>query len=190
MRLQRFRQFINEALDLSKYITEPGKKKVNIFIGRLQPPHKIHCKRIIDGDITEVFLVKASAKNADKSPFPFEIQKEMLSEIFGSKVTVHQVSGAFIGEITNILREEGKEPVKFFCGDDREATYKAMLNRYEDELNLNITVVAFERSGDDSVSGTAIRKALKTDDFESFKTTMSKEVATEKWFKKLQKYIQ
>lgn len=192
--LKKFKQFLAEALDLSKFELTPGKKKVNIFIGRLQPPHKIHIKRLIDGDITELFLVKGAKSDPAKSPFPFEIQEELIKAIFKNKVRVYPLQSAFIGDVINILRKENKEPSKLFCGTDREATYKDQVKRYSKDLNMEMTVEVFDRVSTDTISGTDVRNSLKNSDeeagFADFQKYMPAEVATKDWYNKLKKYVQ
>jgi len=188
----KFMSMLNEALDLSKFNLKVGSKKVNIFIGRLQPPHKVHMKRLDQGNITELFLVKGAKTSESKSPFPFEIQRDMIKSVYKDTINVTQISGAFIGDIINILRKDDKEVDIIYCGEDRKKAYEDQINRYSKDLNLNVKVVAFDRSNADSTSGTDVRNSLKKDNeegFEEFKTYMNKELATKKWYDKLKGYI-
>jgi cytidyltransferase-like protein len=185
--MESFRHFLDEgALPLDKVMTKRGTKEVVVVQGRFQPPTLGHLKAIEQAykkfkKPVAIVLVKGGKS---KIPFDEKIQKKVFKAMLGSipHIFVDEDSG-FIGNFIDKLRKDNKEPIAIFTGSDRVKSYEAQIDRYVEKLNLNIKVHEIVR-GDEDVSATKVRNALKDDDFEAFKKLTHKNV--HKMFKELQ----
>jgi len=77
-----------------------------LFLGRLQPPTKAHIS-IIENALTKfnsvvLCLVQGRKSDKEKNPFPLELQKKMIYDVFGSKVKIITHSS---GNIPGIIRK-------------------------------------------------------------------------------------
>lgn len=177
-RFKRFFDFINEALKVDS--TEPGKKKVNIIVGRFQPPTLGHVKVLKslseeNGYPVIVFMVRAKKINKEKTPF----SEGLIEQIFNDLAKKHKfiegfrtISGAGIDKIYNELRPE-YEPILWGTGSDRLKGYNIQIQKdsYRSDLNVDPEFKAHEiKRTDDNISASKVRKALIEDDIKSFKS--------------------
>lgn len=185
-----FKHYIEEgALALDQVSTKKGKDPVVAVQGRFQPPTLGHLKAIQQAynkfkKPVAIVMVKGGKSEVF---FDSKIQKKVFKAMLGSIPHVFvEVDSGFIGNFIDALRKDNKEPIAIFTGSDRVKTYQGQINRYIDKLNLDIKVHEIQR-GDEDVSATKVRNALKADDFEAFKKLTHKNV--HKMFDELKKKL-
>lgn len=155
-----------------------------IFIGRMQPPSKMHIQIIRQGlqnyHRVVVAIVKGKKSAHDLNPFSFETQEEMIRAAFpGEKnIDIIQVS---TGNLFTAMQKSKRNVNAVLCGEDRKEGYIAQLSQ-----NPEIRVVTFNREKD-SVSGTKLREALKNDDKQTFEKNIDKNLT--KFYDKLRTEI-
>ena len=177
--MHSFSDFICEgALAIDAVSTKVGKTEVVSVQGRFQPPTLGHLKAIEQAykkfrKPVAIVMVKGGKS---KIPFDAKIQKKVFKAMLGSipHIFIEEDSG-FIGNFVDKLRKDNKEPIAIFTGTDRVKSYQGQIDRYKEKLNLNIKVHEIQR-GDEDVSATKVRNALKADDFEAFKKLTHKKV--------------
>lgn len=189
--MKSFRQYLEEAIGIDDVPTEPGKKKVTVLIGRFQPATGGGHGKMYDeakklGHPVVIFVVRGEKSDPKKSPFPLDLTVKVVEDSFPD-ADVFQATSAFIGEFIKPLREKGMEPVVMLCGTDRVKGYEGQIKRYAEKMNLNLEVKEITR-GDDDVSATKVREALKADDEASFKKMMAK--GAWKHYSELRKHVQ
>jgi nicotinic acid mononucleotide adenylyltransferase len=187
-----FEQEIFEGLNL--YTTKQGKKKVNIFVGRFQPFTLGHAKVFEtlykENKLPVVVLIVRSGKRPDERA-PFDEDTQMM--MFGAMQKEYKflegifiTSNAAIDSIFNQLRP-AYEPVLWGTGTDRYSSYSKQIKRYREELNALDELEAFEiKRGDEDISATKVRNALKIGDNDTFKKMVPKSL--HRYFKEL-KYV-
>ena len=152
-----------------------------LFIGRMQPPTKLHLSIIREGlkdfDNVVVAIVKGKKSEAKDNPFSFETQKEIINAVF-PKVEVIQVS---TGNIISAMNASDENINAVLCGTDRLETYRNQL-----KTNPEIAVVETKRDPD-GVSGTKLRKALMDGNKKEFERNA--DPATYKFYDRLRKEI-
>lgn len=177
---------IREALKVDN--TQQQNKKVNIFVGRFQPFTLGHIKvaeelKKKNGLNTVMFLVKSKNKSKDdfqKRPFDLDIQSKMLDKITNEYKIISDyfvINTAAIDVIFNELRSKGYEPVLWGTGTDRLKSYSYQVDNenYRKDLNCLDEFSLYEiQRGDEDVSATKVRNAIKEDDFDTFKSIMPK----------------
>jgi hypothetical protein len=170
-----FESIINEALKLNT--TERGTKKVNILAGRFQPFTDGHMKVVEqlhkeNGLPTFILVVRGGKADPAKNPFDEDTQLAMIGAIQGHNKMVEGaavIGTAGIDTIYNALRP-AYEPVLWGAGTDRLKAYKYQIDKYKEELNALPELDAFEiKRGEEDISATKVREALKTDDEATFK---------------------
>jgi citrate lyase synthetase len=83
------------------------------------------------------------------------------------------VPTAFIGELVHQARNRNHEIVRLFAGTDRVKGYESQIDRYKEQLNIDIKVDEIKRS-DEDISATKVRNALIDDDWDTFKKMTAK----------------
>lgn len=145
-------------------------KPVELFLGRLQPPHNGH-KKIIDGMKNPIVVIvkgKKSGTDAERNPLDEEYQKKLMEMIFpGLEISISP--NGFIPGILGYMRKNGKEVTKIYAGADRIASYKEAIDRANEKMpedqRYHVTFQETERV----TSATAVRNAIKSGDKETFK---------------------
>jgi len=187
-----FEQEIFEGLNLKTNIQ--GKKKVNIFVGRFQPFTLGHAKVFEtlhkENKLPVVVLIVRSGKRPDeRAPFDEDVQMMMFAAMqreYKFLEAIFITTNAAIDSIFNQLRP-AYEPVLWGTGTDRFSSYSKQIKRYQDELNSLEELEAYEiKRGDEDISATKVRNALKIGDFDTFKKMVPKSI--HRYFKEL-KYI-
>lgn len=178
-----------------QFVEERNKKEAFIFQGRFQPITKAHATIILDAIRNNknlepfVIVVKGTKSGQDKKRNPFDIdtQIDLIRKSTNNQVKYIEVTkSAFIEDLVNVVRDKGYEPVKMFAGSDRVVSYRDMIQRYKDDLGINIEVEEIKRT-DEDISATKVRNALLEDDFSTFeRMTLNLD---EKDFEKLQKTL-
>ena len=182
-----FSEILNEALAIDQVNTTPGKEKVVVLIGRLQPPTKAHIKIIEDGMKNEnmggvIGVIKSDNKN---SPFPVSLISKMLKTV-NPKIEVLSLTSGFIGDFISELRDKDKEPVILYAGSDRVNSYKGQLKRYSEKLNLSLNIVEITIT-DEDISASKVREAILNDDIKTFKKMMDPKLV--KYFEEMKGFL-
>ena len=119
-------------------------KQVELFLGRLQPPHNGH-KKIIDGMKNPiVVIVKGKKSGADltRNPLDEDYQKKLMNMIF-PRLEISISPNGFLPGILGYFRKQGKEVTKIYAGADRITSYQDAINRANekmpDEDKYNVT---------------------------------------------------
>lgn len=156
----RLLQFLNEQ-DM----------KVNIVIGRFNPPHKGHLELIKaaskSAPATFILVIdgKKSSQDKEKNPIPGVDRVKILTDIIPSNCKAILASSAYIPDVFTKEHLDDLEMVKgnnltIFCGADRVASYKRMAISIDKELNSTTEVkeLDFDRAG---VSASLVRKLMR-----------------------------
>ena len=172
-----------------QFLLEKNTEDLAIFTGRFQGfniGHQIAIKNLkAKYDRTVVFVVEGSKRDLDKNPFSGEVRKKMI-ETACPGVDVYIIPNGFIpGAIKYLGLWKGQEKVIIASGEDREENYKAQ--KSETKTPYEIEYIRTERP--EGVSGTAVRQALRDNDFNTYKLVAAKGVNNKKWFEFLKKQI-
>ena len=147
-------------------------EKVNIIIGRCQPFTLGHLKCAQEAQrrlgVKSVLLVINTVKQDARHPFLTKQIEKILDKMCKEEPTLTGyvlVKNADIVKNVEILREAGYEPVSWTCGTDRYAQYETMVKKYGKDIDLddNFEVIEVKR-GDEDISATAVRQALRNND--------------------------
>lgn len=151
-------------------------EKVNIIIGRFQPFTLGHLKCAQEAQrrlgIKSVLLVINTVKQDARHPFLTKQIEKILDKMCKEEPTLTGyvlVKNADIVKNVEILREAGYEPVSWTCGTDRYAQYETMVKKYGKDIDLddNFEVIEVKR-GDEDISATAVRQALRDNDEDTY----------------------
>lgn len=151
-------------------------EKVNIIIGRFQPFTLGHLKCAQEAQrrlgVKSVLLVINTVKQDARHPFLTKQIEKILDKMCKEEPTLTGyvlVKNADIVKNVEILREAGYEPVSWTCGTDRYAQYETMVKKYGKDIDLddNFEVIEVKR-GDEDISATAVRQALRNNDKDTY----------------------
>lgn len=167
-----FTKNCSEALDFDN-VPPIQKVEVSLFLGRFQPIHIGHQIILKKMKNPMIVLIKGSQSslNKKKNPFTQEYQIGLL-KVLMPNLKIHVSPSGFLPLILFDIRRLGFEPIKVYAGSDRLNSYKKMISSFPDELGFNIKFVKTPRI----CSATNIRKAIKDNDFKSFKENMPKKL--------------
>ncbi len=187
---------LNEALNVPH--KEKGKKPVNMFVGRFQPFTLGHVKVFEkmykeNGLPVVVYMVRGGKPDPEKRPFDESMQQAMFAKM---KKQYPFLEASFVvpnGAIDTMFAaaRPAYEPMMWGYGTDRKKSYGAMINkqRYRDELGVDPSFKGFEiKRGEENISASKVRNALKIDDEKSFKKMTPKSI--HKFYKPLQDIMQ
>lgn len=158
------------------YKNRPSMEKVNIIIGRFQPFTLGHLKCAQEAQrklgVKSVLLVINTVKQDARHPFLTKQIEKILDKMCKEEPTLTGyvlVKNADIVKNVEILREAGYEPVSWTCGTDRYSQYENMVKKYGKDINLddNFEVIEVKR-GDEDISATAVRQALRNNDEDTY----------------------
>jgi len=174
----RFKDFyITEAAKVEDVPKEKGKQEVVIMSGRFQPVTAGHVKVIkqmkskYSGKPIIVFLVKGEKSGQDKTKNPLDekTQIKLLKKSMKGLIKDVLISkSAFIGDLLIGLRPK-YEPIAFYTGTDRLKGYQGMIDRYKDDMNMDIKMEEIKRTGE-NISATKVRQSIKDNDFKTFQS--------------------
>ena len=151
-------------------------EKVNIIIGRFQPFTLGHLKCAQEAQrrlgVKSVLLVINTIKQDARHPFLTKHIEKILDKMCKEEPALTGyvlVKNADIVKNVEILREAGYEPVSWTCGTDRYNQYETMVKKYGKDINLddNFEVIEVKR-GDEDISATAVRQALRNNDEDTY----------------------
>lgn len=179
--MNTYKEFIEAVLvearkvfDPTEYLTKQD-KKVELFIGRFQPPHIGHMAIIKKMKNPVVALVKGakSSKDTTRNPLDGDTQVRLLKKAMPG-VTVMVVASGYIPDILNTIRKEGMEVTAMYAGEDRFSMYSSQIEKFnervEDDQKMEVQMKKTPRV----TSATDVRNSIKDDDYETFKKLMPK----------------
>jgi hypothetical protein len=169
-------------------------KPAVITLGRFQPATSGHVKMIHEmitrnaDKVPVIGIIKGSlsGQNKDVNPFDYDTQIEMLKKSLNMDILVLQLSSGFLVDVINSVRQHGFEPEVLAIGKDREDTFTKAISRYAEKMDSNIKIMTVDRQTDD-ISATSVRNAIKSNDFETFRSLTTN--LTEEDFIKLKKLL-
>ena len=187
---------LNEALNVPH--KEKGKKPVNMFVGRFQPFTLGHVKVFEkmykeNGLPVIVYMVRGGKADPEKRPFDEDMQQAMFAKM---KKQYPFLEASFVvpnGAIDTMFAAARPtyEPMMWGYGTDRKKSYGAMINkqRYRDELGVDPSFKGFEiKRGEENISASKVRNALKIDDEKTFKKMTPKSIHS--FYKPLQNILE
>ena len=154
---------------------EPGKKQVNIVVGRFQPPTLGHVKllrQLHAANSLPVVVVQVRSKSGENTPFDNELITRIWMDITKQYKFIEGVvetQTGFIYSILNALRPM-YEPVLWGTGSDRLKDYDRQITKYGPEANVLKDFQPYEvkRTGQ-NISATKVRNAIMEDNESEFK---------------------
>lgn len=175
---------INEALTVPH--KEQGKKPVNIFVGRFQPFTLGHVKVFQkmykeNGHPVVVYMVRGGKPDPEKRPFDEDLQQAMFAKMqkqYPFLEASYIVPNGAIDTLYSTARP-AYEPMLWGYGTDRKKAYNGMIDKqaYRDQLGVHPDFKGFEiKRGDDNISASKVRNALKIDDEKTFKQMTPKSI--------------
>jgi len=168
---------------------EPGKTKVNIVVGRFQPPTLGHIKLLRQlhavNDLP-VVVVQVRSKSGENTPFENELITKIWMDIVRQYNFIAGVVETQTGFIYNILDSLRPlyEPVLWGTGSDRLKDYERQISKYGPEANVLKEFQPYEvkRTGE-NISATKVRNAILEDNEAEFKKLTPK--AEHRYYKQL-----
>jgi hypothetical protein len=179
-----YESLVNEALKVPH--KSPGKKPVNIFVGRFQPFTLGHVKVFEkmykeNGLPTVVFLVRSSKPDSEKKPFSEDLQQAMFAAMTKQYPFLEASYVIPNGGIDTIFASArpAYEPMLWGFGTDRKKAYNYQIEKpeYREQLGVNPDFKGYEIfRTDDNISASKVRQALKLDDEGTFKKMTPKSI--------------
>ena len=184
LRVKNKTTVLNEALNVPH--KEKGKKPVNMFVGRFQPFTLGHVKVFEkmykeNGLPVVVYMVRGSKPDPEKRPFDEDMQQAMFAKM---KKQYPFLEASFVvpnGAIDTMFAaaRPAYEPMMWGYGTDRKKAYGNMIDKqaYRDQLGVDPDFKGFEiKRGDENISASKVRNALKIDDEKTFKQMTPKSI--------------
>lgn len=138
-----------------------------LFLGRFQPPTKMHIKIVEDAMKRFDYVVLGvvlSRRPTDKSPFDVSTVTRLWREVFPDI----EIVSAYTGNLVTVLNKTDLNINTVLAGSDRVGGYEKQLSRMQ---GMNVEEIV---RGEQDVSATKVRNALLNNDFRSFKDNMDK----------------
>ena len=170
-------------------------KPVNIVLGRFQPftlGHIACVKQAYSetGLDTVLCIIETPENKVDeRHPFATKDIIPMIDPLFGEDNLLDYVlvKNADIAKIAEALHSKGYELASWACGTDRYPAYSRQCKGYWEKVGLPEEPKCIEvKRGDDDVSATKVRQAIKDGDFNSYKKLVPQPWAGQLTFKKFQ----
>jgi cytidyltransferase-like protein len=184
LRVKNKTTVLNEALNVPH--KEKGKKPVNMFVGRFQPFTLGHVKVFEkmykeNGLPVVVYMVRGGKADPEKRPFDEDMQQAMFAKM---KKQYPFLEASFVvpnGAIDTMFAaaRPAYEPMMWGYGTDRKKAYGNMINKqsYRDDLGVDPSFKGYEITrGDENISASKVRNALKIDDEKTFKKMTPKSI--------------
>lgn len=168
---------IEEQFD-SAAIPDQRSRHVDVFIGRLQPPHKGHIEIIKKMKNPLVIIVRGnkSSNDGNRNPFNEQTQIRLLKKVF-PKIQIVTAPHGYLPEIFSQLRESlGVEVRRLYAGNDRINGYKRQIDSINNKLSNNKKFVVDFHTTPRVASATKVREAIKNGDKAEFEKLMPREL--------------
>ena len=184
LRVKNKTTILNEALNVPH--KEKGKKPVNMFVGRFQPFTLGHVKVFEkmykeNGLPVVVYMVRGSKADPEKRPFDEDMQQAMFAKMKKQYPFLEASIVVPNGAIDTMFAAARPvyEPMMWGYGTDRKKAYGNMINKqsYRDDLGVDPSFKGYEiKRGDENISASKVRNALKIDDEQTFKKMTPKSI--------------
>jgi nicotinamide mononucleotide adenylyltransferase len=164
-------------MEEKKEYPKPGSKKVQLFIGRMQPVHLGH-KKIIDSMTNPVIVIVKGEKSSEdrlRNPFSAEYQVKLIKKI-APQAEIITASSGYLPKIMAQLREKGMEVDTVYAGADRIAGYKKQVESANAKMDPEYRYNVKFKETDRVTSATAVRDAIRAGDEQEFRKLMPKEL--------------
>lgn len=160
------------------------KKDINLMVGRFQPFTKGHLKCVEAAFAENGFPVRicmiGNTKFDTKHPFTDELiaeEMDIVKKQYSDKIEGTQiVKNGNISGIVYWLNKEGYTVHSLVCGTDRAATYQKAVDLARTKPDRNPFINDFKiievKRGDEDISATQVRNAIKNNDINSFEKLM------------------
>ena len=128
-----------------------------------------------------VFTVRGKKPNPEKSPFSEETQQAMFAKMqkeYPFLEAMYVAPSAGIDTLYSMMRP-AYEPVLWGFGTDRKKAYEYMINKpeYREQLDVDPDFKGYEiKRGDEDISASKVRQAIKLDDEKTFKRMTPKSI--------------
>lgn len=178
--MKTFKEYLDEAAFDPSSFANTQDKKVELFLGRMQPVHLGHEAIIKKMKNPVVALVKgaASSKDKERNPLSAKDQTKFLKKLF-PKLTIIEVPNGFVPDIINAIRKKGMEVSTVYAGDDRIAGYKGQIAGYNKKLNDDQQMIATVKETPRITSASTVRAAVRDGDEKAFQKNMPKKLHSE-----------
>ena len=153
-------------------------KKVNIVLGRFQPFTKGHYKCVEEAwrqkNLPSVICIINTPENKvdERHPFPSDMLIDLYKDWFDADEKIESiilVPNADIVKIAEELKKHRYQIGSWTCGTDRIKDYTRISTNYKEQAELSDDFEMIEvKRGDDDISATKARQALKDDDRTEF----------------------
>ena len=173
-------------------------KPVNIVLGRFQPFTLGHLACVKQayfetGLDTVLCIIETPGNKVDeRHPFATKDIIPMINPLFGEDNLLDYVlvKNADIVKIAEALHDKGYELASWACGTDRYPAYSRQCKSYWEKAGLPEEPKCIEvKRGDDDVSATKVRQAIKDGDFNSYKKLVPQPWTGQLTFKKFQRLM-
>ena len=170
-------------------------KPVNIVLGRFQPFTLGHLACVkqayFETGLDTVLCIIETPENKvdERHPFATKDIIPMIDPLFGEDNLLDYVlvKNADIVKIAEALHSKGYELASWACGTDRYAAYSRQCKGYWEKAGLPEEPKCIEvKRGDDDVSATKVRQAIKDGDFNTYKKLVPQPWTGQLTFKKFQ----
>lgn len=160
------------------------KKDINLIVGRFQPFTKGHLKCVEAAFEENGFPVRicmiGNTKFDNKHPFTDELiaeEMDIIKKQYSDKIEGTQiVKNGNISGIVYWLNKESYTVHSLVCGTDRAATYQKAVDLARTKPDRNPFIDDFKiievKRGDEDISATQVRNAIKHNDINSFEKLM------------------
>ena len=153
---------------------------VELLTGRFQPIHNGH-KKIIDSMINPIVVIvkgKKSSEDKERNPLSEDYQKKLLEKVCpGVEVSVSP--NGFLPGILGYFRKQGKEVTKIYAGADRINGYKSAIETANSKMPKEDQYHVKFQETERITSASAVRKAIKENDFLTFKKLVPEQIWSE-----------
>ena len=157
-------------------------KKCNMVMGRFQPFTLGHVKMIQEvykqNNLPVCVCMVSNTKFDAKHPFSDELIEKVIDTCLKNMkeyLDVIILPGGDFGKWFEEMNIRDYQPQLWGCGSDRVKSYDRFANnkKYHEMFNLPETFATYEiKRGDDDISATKVRNAIKEDDLATFKSMM------------------
>ncbi len=184
-------KIVDPVFKISKSYPPKASKPVELFLGRLQPPHLGHKKNIDSMKNPVIGIVRGSKSGQDKERNPLELDYQIeLIKKFAPQAIIKVFPDGFLPFIVSSLRQEGLEVISIYAGTDRINSYQQSITSFNkklpDDRKINVEFEEIAR-GNEDISATKVREFLRKGNETEFRKSVPKELWGE--FNKLSKIV-
>jgi len=148
--------------------------RLGIIVGRFQILHRGH-EMIIDKaaelcDEVGIFIGSSQESGTNKNPYPYELRKKLLTNVYGDRVKIYPLPDAGLGNVAawgdyvlqHVKERFGRYPDLLVSGKESRR-----IDWFDNAAELAISELYVPKSID--ISGTEMRELFLADDRETWK---------------------